>query len=109
VTDVSAFRTEPDPNESVLQAIIVHLVNAGAKAEEDARWIVRILPCDLQPFFRAEVLAAIRAKASDPKKARKIFLSLGKTARAIFGHDFALVKKQLNAESRANQKEPSRM
>jgi len=31
----------------------------------------------------------IREKAGDPVKARKIFLSMGKTARIIFGDSYA--------------------
>jgi hypothetical protein len=91
-------RTEED----VLRTIIAHLLNAGAKAADDARWLVRILPADLLGFFRAEVTAAVREKAGDPAKARKIFLALGKTARAIYGPEFASVKKTLDTQSRAS-------
>lgn len=73
---------------------------------EDARWLVGILPADLLGFFRGEVAAAIREKAGDPVKARKILHSLGKTARVIFGPEYALTKKALDAESRATVRTP---
>ncbi len=87
--------------ETVFRAIISHFLSLGAKASEDARWLVSILPADVLPFFRAEVCNAITAKAGNPVKARKIFLSMGKTARAIFGPEYARTKKMLDAQSRA--------
>lgn len=89
-------------NEAVLKAIISHFLNLGAKAEADSHWLIGILPADLLEFLRSEFTAAIRQKAAgDSKKARKIFLALGKTGRAIYGSEFARVKKALDAESRA--------
>lgn len=86
-----------------LQAIITSLLNRGANAHEDASFLVSILSdeADLLAFFRAEFLAAIREKAGNPTKARKIFLSLGKTSRQIFGPEFARVRADLDKESKA--------
>jgi hypothetical protein len=84
-----------------LRAIVLRLVNAGARAKEDARWRVSVLPPDLLRFFRSEITVAIREKAGDPVKARKIFLSLGQTAKVIFGPQYASEKKKLDTESRA--------
>ena len=92
--------TATPTDESVLRAIIGHFLNLGAKAAEDARWLVSILPADLQAFFRVEVIAAIKEKAGNPAKARKIFLSLGKTARAIFGDTYAQVKRDYDRASK---------
>jgi len=86
---------------SVLQAIISHLLNFGARAAEDARWLVSILPDDLLGFFRSEVMKAIREKAgNDAVKTRKIFLSLGKTAKVIFGPEYAATKGKLDSASK---------
>ena len=88
-------------DEPILRTVVLRLLNGGSRVEEDARWLVGILPADLLVFFRSEVSAAVREKAGDPKKARKIFLALGKTARAIYGTEFSRVKKTLDEESRA--------
>jgi len=63
-----------------------------------------ILPPDLLDFFRSEIGAAIRKKAGDPVKARKIFLSLGKTARIVFGPDYSRVKQEFDRASKAAAK-----
>ncbi|MGA2857576.1 MAG: hypothetical protein ABSE40_11945 [Candidatus Sulfotelmatobacter sp.] len=93
----------PKTDGEVVREIVLHLLNSGAKGHEDASWLAEVLAEDaeLLAFFRAEVSTAIREKAGDPVKARKIFLSMGKTARAIFGPEYASTKKNLDAESRA--------
>lgn len=88
--------------DAILQRIISHFLTYR-QAESDARWFLSILPEDLQGFFQSEVLSAIQAKAGDPAKARKLFLSMGKTSRAIFGPEFARVKKTLDSELRASK------
>ena len=89
--------TAPIANEeALLQRVISHFLNFGARASDDARWFVSVLPGDLQAFFRSEFLQAIRAKSGDDAaKARKFFLSLGQTARAIFASEYSRTKKQL--------------
>ena len=101
--------TESTANdEAMLRAVVLRLLNGGARVTEDARWLVGILPADLLGFLRSEVCAAIRQKASDPTKARKIFLSLGKTGRVLFGAEYAATKQTLDAESRAVAREKQR-
>ena len=63
--------------------------------------MVSILPTDLLDFFRSEISAAIREKAGEPIKARKIFLSLGKTDRIVFGSDYSRIKQEFDRASRA--------
>ena len=97
---MSPFTTSTANDEAVLRTIVLRLLNVGARAKEDARGLVSILPPDLLGFFRSEISIAIREKAGDPVKARKVFLSLGQTAKVIFGPEYATTKKKLDAESR---------
>jgi hypothetical protein len=93
-------------DEAILRAIIVHLLNGGSRVTDDARWLVNVLPADLQKFFRAEVLAELERKATrhdgtvDKVKTRKLFYALSKTAKVIFGPQFESTKARLDAESR---------
>ena len=92
----------PTNDDDVLWAIIRHFLNFDARASNDARWFVGILPADLQAFFRDEFMEAIKLKAgNDATKTRKLFLSLGKTARFIFGDEYQTTKHRLDAESKA--------
>jgi hypothetical protein len=94
--------TLPEVNEQkVLESIVAHFLKFGARASEDSKWFVGILPTDLQAFFRAEFLKALRDKAGDPVKARKLFLSLGTTGKAIFGDDYKRTRRVMDAESKA--------
>ena len=74
---------------------------------DDARWVVNLLPADLQAFFRAEVLAELERNATrddgavDRVELRKLFYALSKTAKVIFGPLFESTKARLHAESRA--------
>lgn len=88
-------------DEAILRAVVMRVLNGGAKVKEDAAWLVGILPADLLGFFRLEVTAAIREKAANAVKARKIFLSLGKTARIVFGPDYSRVKQEFDRASKA--------
>lgn len=98
---MSPFTASTADDEAVLRAVVMRLLNVGARGKEDARWLVSILPPDLLRFFRLAISAAIREKAGNPVKARKIFLSLGQTAKVIFGPEYASTKKKLDTESRA--------
>jgi hypothetical protein len=99
-------------DEAILRAVVLRLLNGGSRVTEDARWIVNILPADLQAFFRAEVLAELERKATrtdgtvDRVKLRKLFYGLSKTSKVIFGPQFASTKKRLDAESRAAARKP---
>jgi len=88
-------------DETILKTIVSHFLNFGARAESDARWLCNILPADLLGFLRAEVSKAIGDKAGDPVKARKIFLSMGKTAKTIFGPEYPSTKRAFDNEARA--------
>lgn len=74
---------------------------------EDARWLITILPKDLQAFFRSEVLAELDRKAAredgtvDRIKLRKIFYALGKTGKAIFGDQYESTKRTIDVASKA--------
>jgi len=93
----------PKTEEEFLQAIITSVLSRGAKAHEDAAFLVGILADDaaLLSFFRDAVRTAINEKAGNPVKARKIFRSLNKTARAIFGDDYSKISKEFDRASRA--------
>lgn len=59
------------------------------------------MPVEKRAAFWDAVRSAINDKAAgNPVKARKIFLSLGQTAKVIFGPEYASTKKKLDAESR---------
>jgi hypothetical protein len=97
--------TESTANdEAVLRAIVLRLLNGGSRVQEDASWLVSFLPVDLLNFFRSEFGDAIRQKAGDPVKARKIFLSMGKTAKIVFGSDYWRVKQEFDRASKAAAK-----
>ena len=53
----------PTNDDAVLRAIISHFLNFGARASEDSKWFIGILPTDLRAFFRAEFIEAIKLKA----------------------------------------------
>jgi hypothetical protein len=108
-TSLTTFATRSNPlsltastanDEAVLRAVVVRLLSGGSRVTEDARWLVSILPADLLGFFRAEASAAIRGKAGDPVKARKILYALGDTARNIFGDTYAEVKQDYDRASK---------
>ena len=101
---MSPFTASTANDEAILRAVVMRLLNTGARAKEDAAWLVGILPADLLGFFRSEINAAIREKAGEPIKARKIFLSLGKTARIVFGSDYSRIKQEFDRASRAATK-----
>jgi hypothetical protein len=94
-------------DEAVSRAIVLRLLNGGSRVTEDARWVVNILPEDLQSFFRCEVLAELERKAArtdgtvDRVKLRKLFYALSQTSKAIFGPEYSSTKKKLDAELRA--------
>jgi hypothetical protein len=98
-------------DEAVLRAVVLRLLNGGSRVTEDASWLVSFLPADLLAFFRAEVLAGLERKAArndgtvDRVKARKMFYALSRTAKVIFGSEYAGTKKQLDDESRAAVRE----
>lgn len=82
--------------------LVARLLNGGSRLADDAQRVMDTMPAERREAFRDAVRSAINDKAAgDPVKARKIFLSLGKTARAIFGLEYASTKKRLDAESRA--------
>ena len=101
---MSPFTASTANDEAILRAVVTRLLNAGERAKDDARWLVSLLSSDLLDFFRAEISVAIREKAGDPVKARKIFLSLGKTARIVFGPDYSRVKQEFDRASKAAAK-----
>lgn len=95
-----SITTSAENDEAILRAVVRRLLSGGSRVAEDARWLVSILPVELQSFFRSEINVSIREKAADPVKARKIFLSMGKTARIIFGDSYAQVKREYDRASR---------
>jgi hypothetical protein len=101
---LSPFTASTANDEAILRVVVMRLLNVGARAKGDTRWLVSALPADLLGFFRSEVSNAIREKAADPVKARKIFLSLGKTARIVFGPDYSRVKQEFDRASKAAAK-----
>ena len=94
-------------DEAVLRAVVMRLLNGGSRVTEDASWLVSFLPADLLAFFRAEVLAELEKKATrtdgtvDSVKLRKLFYTLSKTSKVIFGPQWAGTKKKIDADSRA--------
>jgi hypothetical protein len=78
------------------------IIRAGAKGHD----LIARLSEDERIKLRQPVLDALREKCKrldgsvDAAKARKIFYSLGPTARAIFGDQFVETKRMLDAASK---------
>jgi len=90
-----------------MEEIIRFFLTSGAKAKDEAHWVVGVLAEDTEALtlFRDAIRAAINQKAAgNPNKARKLFYAMSDTARNIFGDTYEQVRKDFDRASRAASK-----